>query len=138
MSNRIKLNQRGLSLVELMIVVTIIGILMTITYPSYLSYMQDTRRGVAEADLMELSQWMERNYTVSGRYTNVSNAAPALPFDKSPKDGAVGHYGLGIIAITANSYVLTATPVPGSAQSTDPCGVIRVDQTGNRVFVGGC
>lgn len=76
--------QVGFTLIELMITVAIVGILVAIAYPSYMEYVRSAKRGDAQADLVELSQWMERQFTVNGLYT-VSGANPVLPFSKSRK-----------------------------------------------------
>ena len=59
---------RGFTLIELMITVAIIGILAAIAYPSYVEHIYRSRRAEAEATLMELAQWMERNYMVNLSY----------------------------------------------------------------------
>lgn len=120
---------KGFTLIELMIVVAIVGILTAIAYPSYLSFIQDARRTDAEADLLDLAQWMERRFTVDGRYTTASGARPTLPFVKSPKDGAELFYDLSVAASTS-SYTLFAAPAAPGPQANDRCGTLSVSQTG--------
>ncbi len=90
----------GFTLIEVMIVVAIIGILAAIAYPSYQNQMQKTRRADAKASLMELAQFMERNYSTSGAYDKKSDgtAFTTLPFDKSPKDSGTKFYDLTFVA----------------------------------------
>ncbi|RTE64376.1 type IV pilin protein [Amphritea opalescens] len=117
---------KGFTLIELMITVAIIGILIAIAYPSYINYVRTAKRADAQANLVELSQWMERRFTVNGSYL-ASGAAPALPFTKSPQDGTEVAYNLTVSA-ARSSYTLTATP--DGSQADDTCGTMSVTQTG--------
>ena len=54
---------KGFTLIELMIVVAIIGILAAIAYPSYQEYVRRTKRTDAQADMMELANRLQRYKT---------------------------------------------------------------------------
>ncbi|WP_415882683.1 type IV pilin protein [Neptuniibacter sp. QD34_54] len=118
----------GFTLIELMIAVAIIGIIASVAYPSYLSYLRDSRRADAEGVLIEMSQWMERQYTVDGSYN--ADGTPTLPIQKSPRDGSATHYQIAITAIDADSFTLTATAQGGQTQ--EECGNLTLTQTGAR------
>ena len=64
-------NQRGFTLIELMIVIAIVGILAAVAYPSYAEYIRRGHRAEARAALLQGAQWMER-------------AASSLPVPDSP------------------------------------------------------
>lgn len=125
---------KGFTLLELMIVVAIIGIITAVAYPSYQSYVQDTRRASAQADLLELGQWMERRMTVNGTYQTASAAMPALPFASSPKNDANDVFYTLTVAGTATQYTLTATP--SGAQATDRCSVMTYTHQGAKAATG--
>ncbi len=82
---------RGFTLIELLIVLAIVAILAAIAYPSYLQYLIRSNRSVAKADLVELQQWLERNYSLANRYDQDPNGATiVLPFSTSPRyQGAI-------------------------------------------------
>ena len=125
--------QRGFTLIEVMIVVVIIGILATIAYPSYTRHVQNTRMATAQADLMELAQFMERQYSLTNRYdTNVADASD-LPFTASPKDGGTTAYDIGIVT-GQNTFTLTATAV--GPQLGHWCGNLTLNQAGTRGATG--
>ncbi|PXX89403.1 pilus assembly protein PilE [Marinobacter vulgaris] len=123
--------QQGFTLIELMIVVAIIGILAAIAYPSYQSYVEKTRRGQAQADLLELVQLMERRYSNGFDYRKADGNAPDLPFTVSPREGNPAAYDISFSGnVTTDSFTLQA--VPRSIQSSDDCGTMTIDEQGNR------
>lgn len=114
----------GVTLLELMIVVALIGLLSSIALPSYDEYIRRTHRGHARAALVQAAQWMERAATARGTYP-ITNQIPA---NVLVVDGGRYH-------IVANSngatYTLTATPT-AAAQAGDPCAAYRIDEAGRR------
>lgn len=117
--------QKGFTLIELMIAVAILGIIAAIALPSYQEQVRETRRVNAQADLLELSSYMERFYTENFTYVGA-----ALPFDESPKEGDTKYYDLAIAASNATSYRLTAAPK--NAQANDRCGTMGVNHRGEQ------
>lgn len=121
--------QHGFTLIELMIVVAIVGILASVAYPSYVRHVQDSRMATAQGDLLELAQWMERQYSITNSYAGL-----VLPFNTSPSTGGGAVYNLQFAAgqPTANTFVIRAIPTPGGPQAGHPCGVLTLDQAGVR------
>lgn len=117
---------------ELMVVLAIIGILIALAYPSYEEHIRQSRRAEAESALFELAQYLERFYTVNGRYDQDSSGqAPTLPYTRVPTDqSATVYYQLAFAdsSLTASGYTLNATPTGVMAQ--DPCGTLTLTHKG--------
>ncbi len=130
-------HQQGFTLIELMIVVAIIGIIAAIAYPAYVDNVRDTRRTTAQAELMELAQWMERQYAADYDYRDAGGNAPALPFTESPRSGGAAFYDLSFSgAVTQNGFTLQAVPKAGSDQANDSCGTLTLTEAGARGATG--
>ena len=123
--------QKGFTLIELMIVVAIIGILAAIAYPAYQNYVEKSRRGQAQADLLELVQFMERRYSNRFDYEKTGGGAPDLPFDVSPRAGNPVAYDITVSAVATDSFTLQAAP--RTVQAGDDCGTMTIDEEGTRV-----
>lgn len=112
---------RGFTLIEVMIVVAILGIIAAIAYPSYQRHVQQSYRAQAQADLLEIAQFMERRYGLNNTYENI-----ALPFDESPRDGGVTRYNISFSdGPDADGFELQA--VRTGPQSDDRCGTLTID-----------
>ena len=66
--NMNKRRTTGVTLIELVIVVAIIGILTAIAYPTYQGHTAKTRRKAAVACLSQYANFMERYYTSNLNY----------------------------------------------------------------------
>ena len=130
--------QYGVTLIELMIVVTIIGILAAIAYPGYQQYARRANRADAQSIMLENAQFMERWFTTCGSYaangtTAPCNADPDLPKTQSPEEGTA-KYNLTGPSGTATGFVIQAVPAGGY---TDPlCGTLSINQAGVKTESG--
>lgn len=129
--------QGGMTLIELMIAVVIVGILTMIAYPNYTSHVVKSRRGQATACLQEASQFMERFYTTNLRYdqTATTSIAVSLPTTACIQD-LNGRYVLSIASVSANAFALKATPQGAQATADTQCGTLGLSQAGTKTITG--
>lgn len=112
------LKGNGFTLVELMITITIIGVLVAVALPSYGHYVKDGRRADAQQYLMQQAGVLERNYTRLGRYPNANE----ITFEASD------YYTYSYSPNGNTQYNLTA--IPKGAQRGDKCGSLSINHRG--------
>lgn len=135
--------QRGMTLIELMIVVVVIAILAAIGYPSYTEQVNRGRRGEGKSALLKAAQQMERYYTLNNCYpsaacapNNAAASAAALTAagirGYSGDDPTESWYAI-TVTVNPQDYTLTATP----QNFADPkCAVLTLSNTGVKTKSG--
>lgn len=113
-------SSRGFTLIEIMIVIAIIGIILTISIPSYNEYVKKGRRAEVVSLLSEQAQTLERFYTRNNVYTGVTGLSAGNDFYTITP------------TLTDQTFVLTAIRKTGSAMATDKCGDFTLTNTGVR------
>ena len=114
-------NNNGFTLIELMIVVTIIAILAAIAFPSYNQYVIRGKRSEGRSALLDAAAREERYYSDNNVYAALATAIVATATEHN-------HYTLSIA--TSNNdqqFILTATPT--SFNDAD-CGNLTLTNTG--------
>lgn len=119
-------NQKGFTLIELMIAVAIVGILAVIATPAYTDYVNRARRTDGHSALMTLSVQMEHYYSGNATYVGASTPEDVGVSSTSPD----GHYTLSIGNLSATTYTLSAAPQ--GQQTADTCGTLTLTHTGVR------
>lgn len=112
-----KKNNKGFTLVELMIVIAIIGVLGSLAYPSYVSHVKKANRADGIDSLLALAGRMEEYYMNNDTYVDAAVA------NATSSDGL---YTLSITTATAFAYTITATPVGGDSY----CGNLTLNSLG--------
>ena len=116
---------RGMTLIELLIVVAIVGILAAIAGPAWNDQVIKSRRADARNTLLaaqiEQEQYRANNLT----YATSMSAMGMGSFDSTLRD----YYRVEVVSADATSFLITATP-NGNQANDSTCNVFAVRQTG--------
>ncbi|WP_446811840.1 type IV pilin protein [Methylomonas sp. 2BW1-5-20] len=135
-----KLKQQGVTLIELLTVVVIVGVLAAIAIPSYQASVSKSRRADATGALLALGNAMERHYTENNNYcdsaaggTLVANCGTGTEDTGTPSIYTIPidtakYYTIIISAASTTSYTLRATPTGPQTGN----GVLELTNTGVR------
>ncbi|MCB1761951.1 MAG: prepilin-type N-terminal cleavage/methylation domain-containing protein [Gammaproteobacteria bacterium] len=132
----------GFTLVELMIAVAVMAILTAIAYPMYQEQVQKSRRNAVKGSMLQLSQFLERNYTETMRYNTdadgntISSIGDVYNLSVSSNtsflddwDKVNQHYTVSITT-TISGYTISAVPKGG--QLDDMCENLTITSTGSK------
>ena len=129
-----KRRQRGVTLIELMTVVAIVGLLAAIAIPSYRRYVVRANRTDAKTALQQTAQQLERCYTNSTPYAYdgaVCMAAVTLPFTVTS-----GTYVISASVRNPQAYTLLATPQGAQSSGDAECAIFSLTETGAQTVSG--
>lgn len=125
--------QYGVTLLELMIVVVIVGILTTIAYPNYRQYVLRSKRADAKIALQQNAQALENCFT---RFHSYSDAGCAIGVTLGGAGVPSADRNYNVTGALADAtFTLTATPQSGQAGDTD-CANFTIDQSNVRGVSG--
>ena len=123
---------KGFSLIELMVVVSIVGLLTAVAVPSYTAYISRANRVDAKDKLSEAMFEMERFATRNRTY---SSDMTDLGYATNPAISNEGYYQISAAACGAGITVcvnLTATPVAGEYQAETGEVALTLDSRGTK------
>ena len=138
--------QRGFSLLEVLIVVTIVSVLVGIALPSYQNSAIKTRRAEGQSLLLEAAHIMERHFTEFGRYGDtIIFSLDEIPageetarerFVLVQSESENGFYTISQVDSRSETSTFLITAQAQGGQTADPCGDLTLDHTGVRGITG--
>lgn len=132
--------QRGMNLIELLVVVAIISILGAVAYPSYVQHVVDTKRTAARNILLQVAdrqqQFFMDNKSYAGNLTNLGFTANPLIVGDDGREVAAGDpqsvYSVTLANVGVTTFTATAAPLNGQLGRDTECGSMILDQSGAR------
>lgn len=100
---KIPKDQRGFTLIEMMIVIAIIGVLAAISYPSYQQYVIKSKRTDMMSEMQNIASEIQARKLAQGSYNN------------DLKSGLTGNYptqGNALYSVTIEPIVVPPKPPP--------------------------
>jgi type IV pilus assembly protein PilE len=123
---------RGMTLIELIVVVAIIALLATIAIPSYRQFLLRSHRAEAKSALLNLAAAQEKFYLQTNTYADNDLLDDAPPAGLGLTATTVnGHYTVAITDGDEDSFAATATATGGQAQDSH-CASFTINQAGTR------
>lgn len=125
--------QRGVTLMELMIVIVVVSILASIAVPTYTSYVVRAQRSEGRNELMATASALERCFTRLNSYSDASCAASTA----LPRTVAEGRYQIEANVLTAGAYTLHAVPQGRQSAKDTDCKTLTLDSRSQKGVAGG-
>ena len=134
----------GFTLIELMIVVTVMSIIAAVAIPSFRNYNMKANRSAAAQVMLTISN-REEQYVLDARaYTDVLGPAglnitqDGWTCSNTPATGCVNNFYTVTVAVTAGTpptYTVTAVPIAGKYQTAD--GTLTLTSAGAKTRSAG-
>ena len=129
-ARRVRRGAAGFTLIELMITVSVAGVLSSVAYPSFMDQVQRVRRTDAVVALMQVQWAQERWRSNSTSYGSLAQIGVGAT-------SSAGHYSLQVTGTTANGYDVLATAVGTQARDAT-CALLKLSMQGaNPVYTSG-
>jgi len=87
-----RLGERGFTLIEILVVITIIGLIMALVAPRVLNYLSEAKVKAAKIQIESLSSTLDLYYLDTGRYPSSSEGLQALVERPAGVEGWSGPY----------------------------------------------
>ncbi len=121
-------HMHGMTLMELMIVVVIIGIITAIAFPNYRQFVARAKRSEAKAALLQIATNQERFYLQNSTFTTDMTM---LGFQTDPYISDSDSYSISVTAADASDYTAVAT-YQFTDDENDKCGTWQINGRGTK------
>ena len=118
---------RGVTLIELMVVILVLSIIVSIAVPSYRNYIRRAQRSDATAELLRVRTVQEKFFLQNNFYADQAQLAALGLIGPSEH----GHFLIDLPNVTKTSYTARAIATGGQTEDA-PCRTFTVNEQGVR------
>jgi len=126
------MKQNGLTLIELIITVAIIGILAAVAWPAFERQSLKNRRSIGISALLKASNELQRCHSDVGGYIDKNNNNCAFTTTSDPKHD---YYTISATTLTVDTFALKATR-KGAQADDNECGDLTLTHLGQKGYTG--
>jgi len=119
-------DNKGMTLIEILIVIAVIGILTGIAYPSYTKHVLKAHRAQAITDMVKVQLQLEQSYNAATGYDHSLFGPSGTTCPASLCESDSSRYTFKLEG--TNIYTITATPT--GPQVSDDCGTLTLNAKG--------
>jgi type IV pilus assembly protein PilE len=107
---------RGMTLLELLIVIAIVGIIAAVALPSFNDQVVKARRSDARNTLFDWQLRQAQQFANTASYASISTI---IGSGSDTIDSTEGYYEVTVFSQSASAYQIRATPKSGTSQAED-------------------
>ncbi len=126
------MKKHGFSLLECLFTLTIMGILATLAYPSYLNHITKVHRTDAQLSLYHLAGLLESYYFEHHSYENATILRLSGTNQSYQK-----YYTLQLSGLTTDHYTISAIPNGAQGLQDKTCQTLYLDDRGQKGIAAG-
>ncbi len=121
---------RGFTLLEVVVVMAVVAILAAVAIPNYSEYIMRSHRSEAQSFISDVASRQAQFFLDRRSYaTTVAALNMTAPAE------VTNRYTIAIAAVAGPPAAFQVTATPIATQSTDRCGLLTIDQAGNRTAI---
>ncbi|NTS76722.1 prepilin-type N-terminal cleavage/methylation domain-containing protein [Catenovulum sp. SM1970] len=131
--------QQGITLVELMVTIAIVGILTAVAVPAYTSYISQSFRSAALLEIARVANLQEEFFADRNTYTTAIRTNFGLPgtnevYDVTADGANQVMYQITVAAVNniTDDYIITATAVGAQATNDTECRTMTLNSFGQK------
>jgi type IV pilus assembly protein PilE len=124
---------RGVTLIELMVVIIVVAILGSISVSTYRSYLLRTNRTEARMALLRVQSAQEKFFLQNNRYATNDELDDAPPDGLGvPASTQSDYYTISLTNVTGVTYTAQAVAKNGQSKDSAACLTLTINQNGTR------
>ena len=124
-------SSRGFTLIEVAVIMAVAAILAAVAIPNYSEYVMRSHRSAVQSFISDVASRQSQFFLDRRSFAGTVAALNMTP----PADVAARYtVAIAVVAGPPAGFQVSATPI--GTQATDRCGLLTIDQAGNRTAVG--